>query len=604
MPGSRKVARLTRLIADSKFFSKDRPWICQREGWVLRLNDHGFSWSIVAVSDCRACIELPEFGDDHTLPTTVFPSLTDHRNSALITVAGVRKLFPKARPHESLSPPAGFYESLLVSVVGSEVAKDEKKLKYLADAVTAWKGHLGKNDITALITALRAILKHLTALSEPQKKNIERLIGVVPDGMLLRISFPQPTTAGVSDIFTSMLDCSIDALPIPAEFVSSVDRSFAQLSTEHARVLLVAIINVRDKLVNASNEFTSTSQVFINDILNAWIAAQQETFEVFNDLSLFYGRQAQATGWFNASTLMEQNVKGVVFEGKASSLEAFTKGLDASERNSLIFLTSDATQVLCKWIGPLPKCDAKSFIELLKNKPKLSADFAARSACIEAIAAKCSLEKDSDARFGVRYLLHGEPTAYHNRESLLLNSSDAWSEMAKAILFARNEVWRLVADKLVNLKRSDIQSLDIHKCNAETGSQLVVGLPDLSSVDCSAIVDDKPNYTSILKDWPENGIEQLKRLKTFPRSKTRELVAITKDTFIEGDFFAAFDSIFPNRVFVSDETGMLKKRGLASTVDPAGLVAKVLTLEKPHLHWEVIMKSLTQNSGKDVHQGQ
>lgn len=590
--GLKEITLLTQKLKDSEYFNNHRKWICQSVGWVLRLTDRGFVWSIVSITDCSSIIALPAFGDDHSLPVAVFPALAIFLDRAVISVSGATGLLPETQPKGPAALPPGFYESLLKSVDALALSKDVNKLKYLADAVMTWKKHFNAMEHKALIILLKSLFKKLATLSDEQKSQMRRMIGVIPDDMLLPISFSESASVEVAAVFASILECNIDILPVPSDWILAVDRSFARLTADQATSFLEPIIETRNKFEAPTEQFLSAYQRIINDVLTAMCEGPTESHDVFKTFLLFHGQREKVVRWFSASDLKTQRGCGVAFVGKESSLDVFIKSLDVTEQKKLIFLTSMATEVLGTWIGPMPNCDAKGFIKLLKNKPKLSTALAARSACIEAIAAKCSLEKDSDAHFGIRYLLHGEAAAFGSKAGLLVDSGDAWSEMAKAILLARKEAWRLIPAEVVNVKPTDSKLLEVYDCSPDNVSDLLVGFSSIDAVDCGAVVDHEMLYKAILESWPDSRFEQLKKLKAFPRSVTKELVAITSETFIEGVFAKSFEAVFPNRVFVTDKTGQLAARKIVRTTDERDLVDEVLRKPNPWQYWNAIMDVL------------
>jgi hypothetical protein len=578
-----QIRELTRQLQEHDLVKASRPHICYEYSWNLRLTAAGFQWS--KVDKNLPLVELPSFGNEDQLPTQVFPELLSLCVSNNITCSKLPHLSPMATQVSD-----GFVECLLSNVDVSDVKQQEAKIQYLADAVAKWKKHFVGNVLRALIRVLRKLLKDLWSPSETQVPALTQLIQVIPDNYLLPISVPKSETAKA--LLASMLDCEIDAILVPVCLVNRGDRTLATLSTDHTKTLLGALVGFRDNSSTTPEDFATVTQRIINDVLSAWKPGPSETYTRLDEYKLFHGRHGTVVAWYNATEMKVRNDGGRLFQGNESLLKSLTKCLAISEADKLLLLSRDAKDFLCKWIGAIPGCNVDGFVKLLKNKPLLSSDLEARFDCIHAITAASELSKDAYAGSVLRYLLHGHPAAYESGTSLLVDAGDAWSAMAMAILSARKEAWRLIPRKLVNFKPTDRTWLKIQDCTADNVSQLLNGLSATQSVDCRGIVDRKDWYKTVLEGWPDNCTEQLKRLTAFPRSKSVELVAITSNTFIEGDVSAAFDSVFPQRVFVRDETGILRKRGLVPTVEPKDLIATVLKQGKPSTHWKPIMDSL------------
>jgi len=581
-----KLQDLTDLFYGSQLWRKHCHDICRSSSWVFRLDQDGGGWC--SVRGDLPFILLP--GNEQTdplLPFEVFPSLAEHSGELVLLFSRQRRL--KLRGNDPW--PNGLQHKMLMNVPLEDVVKDEAKLDYLCQTCQELCAQDTVDYLPDLVELMRRILRRIP-LSElrRRKRKVCSLLSILPTEATLGIPFKTDLVRESERIFKNLVDQDTGILPIPNLFMDGECSASKSVETDDLKALLHSISMLRPTGAQKDAFYSLVGQVLVA-ILQSWTLGPASFLDEFGDLPLFYIREYKSGKRmpFSGNELYQLRNKGMVFAKSA----ILCKKLDACLENSriLFIAQSEVAVFLSSAIGDIPAGDPTGCAELLSKGVDLVADVSPRADLLRAMLPALSNEDAPSLIKAMRYLLHHQQDNIHIKATLYVDGDSPWCQLARSILDCAEKSWRLIPVQLAkDLSPSNTDRLDLRHCNANSIPALFDELVGCT-LDCTEFASHTDWVDQIIREWPENRIEGLKRLPIFVCADG-SATSITEQTFIQGDLPRPPFSVFPDLAIVTDETGAIRRRELAPTLAPEGVLRKVLSFPDCHEYWQFILESI------------
>ena len=588
-----KLRLLTSRLWGHSLWKDHSQRICRDGIWGFRLLDGGGAWC-QAASDLEV-VPLP--GNEITppdLPFKVFPALTGRASSVMVTFNGLPRLTPiKYTPWDQ--PLAA---ELFESVPVVEVIKHDDQLAYLYEVSCDCCQRGGHAFQIVLRTLLRRFLREVR-LSELRDRHerFSQLVALLSNPLIVSVPYKADLVRESERVFEALIRESTEVLPIPDIFCDRRAERQPSANAKDVRVLLKAVSRLAPSGAQ-EDAFHSLVGQSITAILAAWRREGQRFLSCFGDLPLFYARNYARDNRraYTSEQVNTKREKRLLFGRQATMCKRLQSCL--KEEEILFVAEKEMVDLLRDEVGPVPLGDVAGCVQLLENRPELTGDIAARQSLLTAILPALGESADERIRGVLRFLLHGNRHASSESVDLFAGDSSAWCAAARWALAATGELWRIVSPGLEDILPSDAKRLRLRKCDPSSVSPLF-RLVRSGTLDQQRFQDQPAWRDQLLREWPDDDTENLKRLPLFV-AIDGSMTSVSEQTFIQGDMPPPPADIVPNLILIIDPTRVIESRGLAPKLAPDVILRRVLSLDNCRQHWKFILKSIPESLSQEL----
>lgn len=604
------VEDVTSALAGSDLFLMHGASICAERHWLLRLTKTHAQWQ--SVPHTTLILKLPATTDQR-IPYAVFPGVSSIAEAVALTLDDS----PCLTVQEDEAWPAEYVLQLLEGVT-TEVFRNREHFSYLTRTLESIASLNTRDDgiVRCLLTLARQLMLHPPETTPPWYiECCQKLLALIPPEKRLRLTAFDGSIRECRRLAATLQQHFSDTIITISDFDPETCPSTARLSGQKV-VKGLEVLSQATPVGRQIDDFLTLRARFAVDLVNSIElngASLPEILKQVENLALFPAT-SQRTRTRRALTLRDlvtAQQKGMLFVPPGEFLEPLQAVLADDE---VLLIQPLFASLVEQTAGRVPSCLATDCLRCLCRRPVLTSEVARIRLLVRLVEAQRGewLEESVEA---VRYLLHGNHTAASDGTSLLAiptseDPNDPWVALARAMLTAVGQTWRLVALDAVNrIPRAHWHQFNVQELTSATTAKLVTDL-HTSPLWSAIAVEVRTRLGShaslralIVADWPSQ--ESKAALKALPifESLSGALVSITSNTRSQGDYKVPQADLLGNlEVIRVDPTlghryiGAIQE--LAPPLTLVDAVRQILLKPAPHSYAQFILQAVRLVAGE------
>lgn len=572
-----EVGKLTRALKEAISRFDYLSFVTAEYSWFRELLPSGGKWRLHKNSDTVKILPLPA-PPQHvpSRPWDVLPNLkkinsvifVDQDNVSIIAQSETAQWKPDDIQQILCNP-----DKLLFG--------EEGKLNYLDSFLNTTSSVLGHGNIqTVLLSYFReALLPHSQERLRNQQQKISYILGKLDADKRWVVGVKDKNSANnISDkLLQAFWQCNTHILPLPAFLDSKDSLAGAKLDRETAEKWLE---KTQDSAVNDALETIKSILKGLDEKSRLPLIRSKKSWKIVS----VYDAQQTKDKVVSYQELVDSKEKSLLFSfagmNKHEKIQLLARCLS---NQPTLAIRSDDQNLLFEG-EQLPKEDENEAIltALVKSDTALNNDVELRKALLE----KCNAidKENSDAKRGLRYLLHADFHQKNSTETLWVNDrkqKPVWEKLWTEIQKHKQSEWSVINRDLANIFYNQWKDLNIQEVEKES----ILNELESNYKNISKAAFTKEEQCEILCE-----IESETLWKILPWHKTIDgrWVSIQENTYLKTSVELP-DALKNGLNIIEPISDIAKKQKLITKLDEAAAISIALNSAEPSAYHEKIL---------------